>query len=141
MKLGSNFTARLILAIFSTALEEVAIYAIWRWVLPRIDVYIPLYAVITLMVLWGTYAVTNFVLVTRALRKKAYVGLPSMIGSTGKIAKAISRGNPEGLVRIKGELWAAESIDGNTNIDEQVEVVGEEGLRLKVRRKSTGEKK
>ena len=31
-------TARLILAIVSTALEEVAIYVIWRWLLPEFDI-------------------------------------------------------------------------------------------------------
>ena len=135
MRLGNNFKARLILAIISTAAEEVAIYVIWRWGLPEVDMHLPLAVVIVLMVGWGVFAVTNFIIVTRVLRKQTVVGLPTMVGSKGKVAKAI---DPEGLVRIRGELWTAESVEGALGNGEQVDVVGEDGLRLIVRRRGGG---
>ncbi|MQY72594.1 MAG: hypothetical protein GH142_02830 [Dehalococcoidia bacterium] len=46
--------------------------------------------------------------------------------------------NPEGQVMIKGELWGAKSIEGDINIGEVVTVVGQDGLRLVVRRAGTG---
>ena len=134
MNLGASFTARLILAILSIALEEAALYAIWRWLLPDIGVPMPLNALIIVMVVWGVYAVTNFVIVTRALRKATIVGLPTMVGSTGRIVKPL---DPEGLVRIKSELWGAESAEGEMDVGEEVTVVKQDGLKLFVRRRGT----
>jgi len=132
MGMGNNFTARLILAVVSTSLEEVALFAIWRWGLPQLDIRMPLQALIVVMVLWGAYAVTNFIIVTRVLRKQTVVGLPTMVGSTGKVVRLTG---PEGLVRIKSELWSAESAEGDIGVGEEVVVVAEEGLKLFVRRR------
>jgi len=63
------------------------------------------------------------------------VGLPTMIGSKGKVASPLA---PEGQVRIKGELWGATSDEGNIDTGEWITVVGEDGLKLVVRRGSTG---
>ena len=131
MKLGEHFVARLILAVVSTALEEVALYAIWRWGLPYLDVDMPLYALIIVMAVWGTYAITNFIIVTRAMMNATVVGLPTMVGSIGKVVRPLA---PEGLVRIKGELWTAESGEGDIVVGKEVTVVREEGLKLYVRR-------
>ena len=134
MNLGANFTARLILAIVSIALEEAALYAIWRWLLPDIGVPMPLNALIIVMAVWGVYAVTNFVIVTRALRKTTIIGLPTMTGSTGRVVEPL---DPEGLVRIKSELWGAESAEGEMDVGEEVTVVKQDGLKLFVSKKGT----
>jgi membrane-bound ClpP family serine protease len=126
--------ARLILAIVSTSLEEVAIVAIWRWLLPEFGIKLSLPVLIGIMVAWALFSVTLFVVTTRILKKQVVVGLPTMIGSKGKVASSIA---PEGLVRIKGELWGATSAAGNIDVGEQVEVVGEDGLKLVVRKAST----
>ena len=127
-------TARLILAIVSTVLEEVAIVVIWRWLLPEFGIELPLAVLIAVMVAWAVFGTALFVFTTRTLKKQAVVGLPTMIGSKGKVASSLA---PEGLVRIKGELWGATSAEGNVDAGEQVEVVGEDGLKLVVRRVGT----
>ena len=132
--MGNNFTARLILAVVSTSLEEVALYAIWRWGLPQVDIYMPLQALIVVMLVWGAVAVTNFIIVTRVLRKATVVGLPTMVGSIGKVVKMTSL---EGLVRIRSELWSAESAEGDIDVGEEILVVAEEGLKLVVRRRGS----
>ena len=124
-------TARLILAIVSTSLEEVAIYVIWRWLLPEFDIVLPSSVLIGVMVAWAVFAVTLFVITTRILRKQVVVGLPTMVGSKGKVVSELA---PEGLVRIKGELWGSTSAEGNVGKGEEVEVVGEDGLKLMVRK-------
>jgi len=124
-------TARLIIAIVSTVLEEVALVVIWRWGLPHLGINLPLYVLIAAMVLWAVYAVTTFWIVTRALRKKAVIGLPTMIGGRGK---AVSPLAPEGQVIIKGELWGARSVDRDIDTGEWIMVVGQDGLKLIVRR-------
>lgn len=124
-------TARLIIAIVSTVLEEVALVVIWLWGLPQLGVHLPLYALVVAMVLWAVYAVTTFWVVTRALRKKAVIGLPTMIGGRGK---AVSPLSPEGQVKIKGELWGAQSSDEDIDTGDGVVVVGQDGLKLIVSR-------
>ena len=124
-------TARLILAIVSTSLEEVAIVVIWRWLLPEFRINLPFSVLIGVMVAWAVFAAALFVFTTRTLKRQAVVGLPTMIGSKGKVASSLA---PEGMVRIRGELWGATSAEGNVDKDEEVEVVGEDGLKLVVRK-------
>ena len=126
-------TARLILAIASTILEEVAIVVIWRWGLPQLGIYLPLSVLIGIMVVWVAFSVGTFIIVTRVLRKQALVGLPTMIGCKGKVINPLA---PEGWIRIKNELWSATSLEGNIAQGEDVMVVGEDGLKLIVRKGS-----
>jgi membrane-bound serine protease (ClpP class) len=127
--------ARLILAIVSTAAVEAALFAIWRWVLPEWGIEIPLAVLIGVMVAWAIFAVVDFWLVTRVLKRQTIVGLPTMLGSKGKVASPLT---PEGQVSIKGELWGAEAIDGNIDSGEVVTVVGQDGLKLIVRKEDKG---
>jgi membrane-bound serine protease (ClpP class) len=126
--------ARLIIAIFSTLAVEAAFFTIWRWVLPEWDIHIPLAGLIAVMVGWAIFAVVDFWLVTRVLKRQVLIGLPTMIGSKGK---AVTRLAPEGQIRIKGELWGAEAIDSHVNSGEPVMVVGQDGLKLIVRKSGT----
>ena len=119
-------SARLILAIVSTLLEEAALVAVVLWGLPQLGIHIPLAVLIALMVVWGAYTVITYRAGSRALRRKPEILLP-LIGSKGKVVSPLS---PEGLVRIKGELWQATSSGGNIDTGEEVTVVGQDGLKL-----------
>jgi len=125
--------ARLISAIFSTVLEEIAIVAVVFWGLPQLGIYIPLAGLIALMVAWGVFSVTIYRIGSRALRRRPVMGLPAMIGSKGK---AISPLAPNGFVRIKGELWEAVSIGRRIDTGKEVIVVRQDRLKLVVRRSS-----
>ena len=120
-------TARLILAIVSTFLEEVALVVIWRWGLPHFDIYIPMSVLIGVMVAWGIYAITTFQIVSWTLRRKGVAGLPTMVGCRGRVVSPLA---PEGMVSIKSELWGAKSDEGNIGKGEEVMVVGQDGLKL-----------
>ena len=124
-------TTRLILAVISTVLEEAALAAIVLVGLPRIGIKLPLVVLITLMVAWGVFSVFTYWIGSRALRKKPVVGLPAMVGGKGKVASPLT---PEGFVRIKGELWEAKSTGGEIDTGEEVTVVGQDGLKLVVRK-------
>ena len=123
--------ARLVLALISTPCEEVVIYAIWRWLLPQFGVYLPVPVLIGVMIAWLAFSIWLFAFTTWTLRKQVPVGLPSMVGSTGKVTDKLS---PEGMVRIKSEFWGAISLEGDIDIGEDVTVVSEDGLKLTVRR-------
>jgi membrane-bound ClpP family serine protease len=124
-------TTRLVLAVISTSLEELAIWVIWRWLLPEFGVNLPVAVLISIMIAWGAFSIWLFVFTTRVLRRQAEVGLPSMVGAAGKAASRLS---PEGLVRIRGELWGATSNEGVIETGEEVVVVGERGLKLLVKK-------
>ena len=122
-------SARLIWAIVSTLLEEAAIAAIVLWGLPRLDIEIPLAGLIALMVAWGAYSVITYRRGSRALKKEPLCGLPDMVGSQGEVVSPLA---PEGLVRIRGELWMAKSAGGEIDVGAKVTIVEQDGLKLVV---------
>ncbi|MDP6448745.1 MAG: NfeD family protein [Dehalococcoidales bacterium] len=123
--------ARLVVAIISTIAVEAALYTVWRWVLPEWEIEIPLSVLIAVMTAWAIFAVVDFWFVTQTIKRQTLVGLPTMVGSRGRVVNPLY---PEGQIAIKSELWGAESIDGNIDTGEWVMVVGQDGLRLMVRK-------
>jgi membrane-bound ClpP family serine protease len=124
-------TARLILAIISTCLEETAIWVIWRWLLPEFGVSLPWGVLIGVMIAWGAFSIWLFIFTTLVMRRQASAGLPSMVGTVGKVSSRLA---PEGQVSIGGELWHATSREGDIEVGEEVVVVSERGLKLSVRK-------
>ncbi len=127
-------TARLVSAIISTLLEEVVLVVIWLWGLPQVGIELPIFVLIAAMVALAAYAVISFWIGSRALSRKAVVGMSALIGGRGKVVSPLA---PEGLIRISSELWTAKSIEGNIDKGEGVTVVGLDGLKLIVRKGSS----
>jgi len=121
--------ARLALAIISTLAEETAIWAIWRWLLPEFDIHLSVGVLIGVMTVWLAFSTWLFVFTTITLKKQVPVGLPSMIDAKGKAACNF---DPEGMVRIKGELWSAATKEEKISTGDEILVVGEDGLKLLV---------
>jgi len=121
---------RLIIAIVSTVLEEAALAAGVLLGLPKLDIHIPLWVLIIVMLAWGAYAIITYRMGSRALLKKPVVGLPDMIGSKAKVVSPLA---PEGVIKIKGELWVAKSAGRRIEAGEEVIVVGQDRLKLAVR--------
>jgi membrane-bound serine protease (ClpP class) len=69
-------------------------------------------------------------LVYRSQKAKPTLGLEGMLGEIGDVRAKL---NPAGKVFVRGELWNAEA-DGEIDMGEKVEIVGYQGLNLKVRR-------
>lgn len=63
--------------------------------------------------------------------KKPATGAEGMIGMTGVVMETL---NPEGMVKIKGELWSAESTDNMINRGEKIVVEKVNGLILLVKK-------
>lgn len=124
---------RLILAIVSTLLEEIALVVIVLWGLPQLGIQLPLGGLIALMVAWIALSILTYRMGSRALRKKPINGLPAMVGCTGKVVSPLDR---EGLIKIRSELWVAKSLAGRIETGEAVTVVGQDGLKLSVSRVS-----
>jgi membrane-bound ClpP family serine protease len=128
-------STRLIIAIVTTLMEEAALAAIVLWGLPALGVNLHVGVLIALMAALAAFAVTTYRMGSRALRRKPVVGLPSMVGARGK---AVSELAPEGMVRIKGELWESRVEGRKISAGVRVVVVGQEGFKLIVRREKPG---
>ena len=63
--------------------------------------------------------------------KKPVTGTEGMIGMTGVVMETL---NPEGMVRIRGELWSAESTDNMVDRGEKIVVEKVNGLNLIVKK-------
>ena len=122
-------TGRLVVAIISTLLEEVALVIIVLFGLPRVGIDIPLPVLIAVMVAWLAWSVTLYQIGSRALRREPVISVPHMVGSKGKVVTPLV---PDGLVRIKGELWVASSDDKEIDVGAEVIVVEQDGLKLLV---------
>jgi membrane-bound serine protease (ClpP class) len=122
---------RLVLAVVSMALEQGAIYVIWRWLLPELNIYFHVSVLIVIMAAWAVIGTMLFIFTTVTLKKQATIGLPSMIGTKGKVASRLA---PEGMVNIKGELWTAQSSEGTIGEGEDVIILSQDGLKLIVRK-------
>jgi len=120
---------RLPLAIFSNALEAGAIVLLVKCVLPLWGIGIPVWGLVVILAAWAVISVLIYRCGSRALERKAVAGLPDMAGLKGVVVKDI---NPEGTVRIKGELWRARS-ETLVETGREVEVVSQQGMTLVVR--------
>ncbi len=120
---------RLVFAIVSTIIEELLIVVIAVWGLPRLGITVPVWVIPIVMVVWLVYSVYTFKKGTRALKTGHIIGFPNMIGTTGT---AMSRLDPEGMVKIRGELWSATSTAGPIDPGSDVIVRGQQRLKLEV---------
>ena len=130
--------SRLVMAILTNVLWEVALMAIVLWGLPKLGINIPLGGLIAMMAGLAAFGVISYRIGSRALMKKPVVGLSGMVGSKGKVVTPLA---PEGTVRISSELWDAKSTGRKIGTGKEIVVVDEEGLKLIVRKRNHDEAK
>jgi len=114
-----------IYSIITDLLEEVALVAAVLWLLPRFGINIPLWGLILIMASLGAYEYTTYRLGKKALDKKPIIS-PD-IGSKGRATTPLT---PNGYIRVGNELWKATSIDSAVDANEEVVIVGVEGMTL-----------
>jgi membrane-bound ClpP family serine protease len=88
--------------------------------------------IVVVLLALGTFTFIMHKAVIPSLRKRKVTGAEGMIGMVGKVVKPLK---PDGVVKVRGELWQAKSLDGDIEKGEAVEVVSIEGLVLEVRRR------
>ena len=122
-------TGRLIIAVVTTVLEEVALLVIMLWGLPQLGVDIPLGVVIAIMAAWAANAIIFYKIGSRALKRRPFSGLGSVVGNKGKVVSPLAL---DGVIKISDELWEATSSSGRIDAGEEVIVVEQDGLKLVV---------
>jgi membrane protein implicated in regulation of membrane protease activity len=123
---------RLLLAIFHTLIEGAILIVVMLFGLPRLGITIPLPLIIVLIAGWAIASIIIYRLVSRALGRKPAVGAEAISGSSGRVVKPL---DPEGLIKVSGELWRARSSAGRRDTGKEVIVVRQEGTLLIVRAK------
>ncbi len=80
----------------------------------------------------GAFVLAVSYLVFRSQKSKPTLGMDGLIGKIGEVRGKLS---PSGKIFVHGEYWNAQAA-GEIDVGEKVEVVGYDGMNLKVRRLS-----
>jgi membrane-bound ClpP family serine protease len=83
-----------------------------------------------LIAFFASAAAIMHLLVIPAFHKKVTTGKEGMIGLEGRVVEAL---NPDGLILVSGEYWKAKSVERSIAAGEKVEILGLNGLVLKVK--------
>ncbi len=120
----------LIWKIITSLLEQAVLVAAVLWGLPLIDINLPLWVLVPASIVLQAYNVFSYRKSIQALRAQPIPGMSNMIGTRGETVNTLT---PDGLVKIRGELWAATADNGNIVNGRNVTVVEQSGLKLVVR--------
>jgi membrane-bound serine protease (ClpP class) len=80
----------------------------------------------------GSFVLIVSYLVFRSQKSKPTMGYEGLVGEVGEVRAKLS---PSGKVFVHGEYWNAQAED-EIAVGEKVEVIGYDGMSLKVRRRS-----
>ena len=116
-------------------LDEAVVVVLVILALHFFEIRIPLSVTIPLALVAGIFVFILHVAVIPSFHKKQVTGREGMLGLQGKVVEQL---RPSGVVTVQGEYWKAKSVDSdadnNIEIDEDVEIVGTDGLTLLVKR-------
>ena len=96
------------------------------------DVIVDRSIIFTAVATLGGFVLVVSYLVFRSQQSKPTLGIAGLIGEIGEVRGKLS---PSGKIFVHGEYWNAQA-DSEIDVGEKVEVVGHEGMNLKVRRSS-----
>ena len=111
--------------------EEVILTILFFWILPQFNTHLPIWLVITIMVLYAIYYCVVSLLVAKMSARRAVVGMEVLINSK---CQTITDLNPHGYVKVGAELWRACSLSGKIVNGEEVEIKNVKGLTLMVKK-------
>ena len=121
-----------IYSIISTIIEEAAIAALILWVLPLFDINIPLWGLLLILIAFAVFSYITYNIGHSTMSYREVNAPESIIGSEGVVESEL---NPEGYVRVVGELWRATSDISYVPKGTSVIITGIDGLRITVRKK------
>jgi membrane-bound serine protease (ClpP class) len=109
-----------------TVIEQGAIFIILYYWLPQIGIEAPWWGIVLVMGAFLAYSIYTYSKGRAAMRRNPVVAPETVIGCRGRVATSI---DPRGYVRIKGELWKAQS-QYRLEVNDEVVVVAVEGIQL-----------
>ncbi|WP_309493368.1 NfeD family protein [Candidatus Hecatella orcuttiae] len=117
-----------------TILDEIGVGLLLLMVLPLLGFRIPVGYIAVILALLAVLSLGIYKTTTPALARKPAVGIEAMAGLKGKTLTFL---NPEGLVRVEGEVWKARAAEGYIEADREITVKAVQGLRLLVEERKT----
>jgi len=115
-------------------LDEAVIIVAILLLLRFLEINIPLPIMIVGGIILGIFVLIVHIAVIPSFHRKRVTGREGMVGEQGIVVDKLT---PSGTVIVRGEYWKAKSINGdNIEINETVEIVGNVGLTLEVKRGS-----
>jgi len=117
-------------AVIGGVLKQAALVAIAFWGLPQLGYSLPLWAVVLIGLALAVQSGFSYVIALRVQKRKPVMGSQTMIG---KHCLAITVLNPEGYVRVDGELWQAVSAAGVVEAGTKVLVIAVKNMALMVK--------
>ena len=118
----------LILLLDEAVVVAAIIFALWFF-----KINIPLPITIAIAIVGGIFVFIVHVAVIPSFHRKQVTGREGMIGLQGRVVEPL---NPVGTIIVKGEHWKAKSLYDEIGVDEDVEIVGIDGLTLTIKRKA-----
>jgi len=112
-------------------LDEAAVIVVILLIVHFLGIHIPLPIMIGGGIIVVIFILMIHIAVIPSFHRKQVTGREGMIGEQGRVVETLT---PFGTIIVKGEYWKAKSLDDNIELDENVEIVGNEGLTLKVKR-------
>ena len=113
-------------------IDDIVILAVVIGILWYFKVELPLWVMIAIGLALGSYIFFRTWAVLPSVRRRKITGSEGMIGTVGEVTESLT---PTGIIRVAGESWQAESIEGNIEMGEEVEILSMYRLKLKVKRK------
>jgi membrane-bound ClpP family serine protease len=113
-------------------IDDIVILAVVIGTLWYFKVELPLWAMIAVGLVLGSYVFFRTWAVFPSVRRRKITGSEGMIGMVGEVTESLK---PTGVIRVAGESWQAKSIEGRIDIGEEVEVLAIYRLKLEVKRK------
>ena len=113
--------------------DEIVVAVVLLILLPAvgINVPLPLAGLILIFLLAKDFLIAPFVLGGGA-DKRPETGPESLMGRTALVVEDLS---PEGVVKIDGELWKAECLNGVAERGESVRIISVQGTKVLVKRR------
>ena len=114
-------------------LDEAAVLVLVIIILRFFEIQIPLPVTIVIVLLLGIVVFITHKAVISSFHRRTVTGSEGMIGTQGQVVEPLK---PRGAIMVNGERWKAISTGDDIDIHQDVEIVGIEGLTLKVKRKA-----
>jgi len=118
-----------IYSVISTLIETIAIIALLIWILPVFGINFQCWLTATIVILFLIYSYIMYRIGHQTVVKTPINTPDKIVGKSAIVDKDL---NPEGYIKVNGELWKAISIDGPVSIGERVTVIKLDGMVLTV---------
>jgi len=129
---GEISTKKVWTIVLLSLIDDIVILAVVIGILWYFKIELPWWAMIAIGLALGSYIFFRTWAVLPSVRRRKITGSEGMIGTVGEVTESLT---PTGIIRVAGESWQAESIEGNIEMGEEVEILSMYRLKLKVKRK------